>query len=363
VTLKVGFIGTGPDPDNPVSGESFAQAYRHAPGYEALDQCELVGCADLVPEHAEAFADRFDIPGENVYEDYEEMFDELAPDVVSVCTPIPTHADIVLDCIDAGVDAVHCEKPMASTWGDARRMAEAAWRRDVQLTFNHQRRFGRPFRRARELIDGGEIGDLRRVECSGAPLYETGIHFVDLCNYLVDESPVEWVMGQIDYREENVRYGLHSENQSLALWQYENGVHGLASTGTDGDAVDAAVRALGTEGVVEIGVDGDTPLRIRRAGEVEYVDCGGDSIHGPDFTTRAIADLVSALEEGHEPETSARRALNATETIMAAYESSRRHGRVDLPLDVDDNPLVGMVEDGSVDPVAPDEGDRGGEGA
>ena len=36
--------------------------------------------------------------------------------------------------------------------------------RGVQLTFNHQRRFGRPFNRAKELLDSGVIGELTRVE-------------------------------------------------------------------------------------------------------------------------------------------------------------------------------------------------------
>jgi len=359
VTYAVAIIGTGPDPENPVSGESFAQAYSHAPGYEAHEDCELLACADRIPENATAFAGRFGIDRTHVYEDYDVMFEEMDVDIVSVCTPIPTHDDIVIDCASAGVEAIHCEKPMAATWGGARRMAEAAWRRDIQLTFNHQRRFAPAIREARNLIDDGAIGELRRVECSGAPLYETGTHFVDLCNYLVAESPADWVLGGIDYREKNIRYGLHSENQSLALWQYENGVHGLASTGTDGDAVGVPVRAMGSDGTIEVLVDGETPLRVRREGETEYVNPGGDDRSN---TTRAIADLVDALGEDREPETSARRALNATETIMAAYESSRRHGRVDLPLAVEDNPLVGMVEEGLVNPASPEEAD-GGEGA
>jgi len=349
VSYTVGFIGTGPDPEEKISGESFAQAYSHAPGYAALESCEITACADLVPENAAAFADRFGIDDDRVYEDHAAMLAEVAPDVVSVCTPIPTHADLVLDAVRAGVDAVHCEKPMAATYGDARLMAQEAWRRDVQLSFHHQRRFGEPFRRARELIDDGAIGDLDRVECSGAPIYETGIHFVDLCHYLAGETPVEWVIGAVDYREENVRYGLHSENQALAQWAYEDGVTGLAATGY-GDLVGAAVRAEGTAGTIEVGGDGDTALRVRRGAGWEALDVDGESVHGPGFDERAIADLIDALGTDREPETSARRALSAAETIMAAYESARRRGRVELPLTVEDNPLVGMVESGALAP-------------
>ena len=352
---SVGFIGTGPDPEEKISGESFAQAYSHAPGYAALDECEIVACADLVPENAVAFADRFGIDDDRIYEDHAAMLTAVEPDVVSVCTPIPTHADLTLDCIRAGVDAVHCEKPMAVAYGDARLVAQEAWRRGVQLSYHHQRRFGEPFRRARALIDDGEIGPLRRLECSGAPIYETGIHFVDLCHYLAGETPVEWVVGAVDYREENVRYGLHSENQALAQWAYEDGVHGLAATG-HADAVGAAVRAEGTEGTIEVGGGGPTALRVRRGDGWEPLDVDGESVHGPGFDERAIADLIDALGTDREPETGARRALAATETIVAAYESARRRGRVDLPLTVEDNPLVGMVESGALDPAPVDAG-------
>ena len=40
--------------------------------------------------------------------------------------------------------------------------------------------------------------------------------------------------------------------------------------------------------------------------------------------------------------------MNATEIIFACYESSRRRGRIDCPLKIDDNPLASMIETGEV---------------
>ncbi|MAJ74952.1 glucose-fructose oxidoreductase, partial [Candidatus Poribacteria bacterium] len=57
-----------------------------------------------------------------------------------------------------------------------------------------------------------------------------------------------------------------------------------------------------------------------------------------------------SFHNGTEPELSGRRALNATEIIFSIYESSRRRSRIDLPLDIDDNPLVEMVESGALQP-------------
>lgn len=75
------------------------------------------------------------------------------------------------------------------------------------------------------------------------------------------------------------------------------------------------------------------------------------------FVDRVIEDVVTALDTGMESELAADNALRATELIFACWESVRRRGRVDLPLDVDDNPLASMVEDGQVALTAGEAGD------
>ena len=349
----VAFVGTGANPENP-SGEGFAMAYSHADAYEKLEGCSLVACADIVRDNAEAFAETYDVPAENVFEDYEEMLRAMEPDVVSVCTPPAVHAELVVGCArSGGVDAIHCEKPMARTWGGAQRMAQECWRRDVQLTINHQRRFGKPFRNAKELLDGGEIGDLKRVEYTWGNFYDNGTHAIDLCTYFNDERPAEWVIGGLDYREEKVLFGAHNENQMFALWEYDNGVHGIASTGEGSGLANAGFRLVGTDGEIEIDSDEGPVLRVRRAGDAEWepIDCDGETIHGPGFIDRAIADVIASLREGRECELGARNALTTAEIIFGGYESVRRRGRVDFPLEIEDNPLESMIETGALTPV------------
>jgi len=352
MTYSVAVIGTGPEPENPVWGESAAMAYRHAPGYERLDRCEIVACADLVRENAEDFAAEFDIDADHVFEDYEEMLAAVDPDVVSVCTPVPTHAPIVLDCIHSGApDAVHCEKPMATRWDDARLMAQEADRYGVQLTFNHQRRFEPRWRKPKELLDDGEIGDLERLEVSAKTLLDNATHFIDLANFYNDERPAEWVLGQLDYREEHVKYGAHNANQTLALWGYPNGVEGLAITGHGTETVGASNRLVGSEGVIEVNpTDSDAAARIRRAGDAEWSALDVDRGDWAGSIAAGIEHLIDCLDAGDEPELSARRALNVTEIIFGTYESARQRGRIDLPLRAEGNALEEMVESGELTP-------------
>lgn len=375
MTMRAAIIGTGADPDER-DRTGYAMAYRHAPGYRRLDGVELVACADIVRENAEAFAETFDVPSGHVYEDYEEMLSGAEPDVVSVCVPPAIHADIVVDCAESGIPlAVHCEKPMATTWGDCRRMVEACDRADVQLTINHQRRFGAPFTRAKSLLDDGTIGELRRIEFGEVNLYDAGTHQFDLSGYFTDWSPVDWVLAGADFSEENEWFGTRNENQGLAQWRTESGVHGLASTGeepgTGSDFTGCYMRLLGADGTIEIGVEDGPPLRYRADdGGWTTVDTGED-VHGPNpgklrvglaklvdrapigdgdrftptsFVERAIEEVVDALEADRDPVISGDRSLYAAELPFASWESIRRRARVDLPLEIDDNPLQALVE-------------------
>lgn len=367
MTYRAGVIGTG----DPTQEDGYAMAYRHARGYERIDDCEVVACADIVSENATAFAQTFDIDTSAVYEDYEEMLTAERLDIVSVCTPPKTHAAIVTDCARSeAVDAIHCEKPMAATWKECRDMVETCDRHGVQLTFNHQRRFSAPYRKAKAVLESGRIGELRRIEVGGPDLFDYGTHLFDLCGYLTDQTPVEWVLAQIDYEDADRLYGVYQESESLAKWRYTSGVDGLASTGDRG-LFRCHLRVVGESGAIEIGHEDAPPLRVRDdTSGWEAVETGRDGIwraqpnpldrlvdrlpvgperlfSDPTYVDRAIEDVVIAARDGHEAELSAENALQTTEIIFGGWESARCGGRVELPLEIDDNPLEWMIEDGA----------------
>ena len=381
MVYDVAVIGTGPDPSDP-DRDGYAMGYRHGHAYENNADCELVACADIVLENGRAFAREFDLREGTAYEDYGTMLDAVEPDLVSVCVPPGIHAGIVEDCAESGnVSAIHCEKPMADTWGDCRSMVRTCDRNRVQLTINHQRRFGAPFRKAKELLDDGAIGSLTRIEFADETLFDAGIHQVDLSRYFTDGADVEWVLAQVDYREENRWFGTPNATQALAQWRYADGTVAIATTGESTPEGACYLRLAGTDGAIEVGVEDGPTLRYRTDdGRWKSADTDGENLHGfespgylgaallklrrrlplvstedpeaPVFIERAIADAVEGLKTGSEPELSGRNALRATEVVFAAWESARRRGRIDLPLEVDDNPLVAMIDAGWLGPAA-----------
>jgi hypothetical protein len=130
-------------------------------------------------------------------------------------------------------------------------------------------------------------------------------------------------------------------------------MYGHCCTGYASGAVGAFFRLTGTDGVIEIAPAGeDMPVLRCRAAEASWnaVDCGGEGVSDPAYVGRAVADIVRALQEDGASELCAENALQTTEIIFACYESVRRRGRVDLPLEIEDNPLVAMVESGELKP-------------
>lgn len=153
-----------------------------------------------------------------------------------------------------------------------------------------------------------------------------------------------------------------------AQWRYENGVHGVLSTGEGSSLVGAAFALSGTDGTLRIDVDDGPMLELDRGGSREAVDVGGETMHGtPDdegrygsvLQDRSVASVVDALEDGTESPLAGRIGLNTSEIVFAGYESVRRRGRVDLPLDVADNPFESLVADGELTPEPSD--DRAGD--
>jgi len=349
--FRVGIIGCG-RPRTSEGATGFGMAHMHAAGYEASPDCEIAAACDIDQANLDAFCREHAVP--RGYTSVDEMLARETLDVVSVCLWPHLHAPTVIQVAEAGVKAIHCEKPMATTFGEARRMTEVCAAHDVVLTFNHMRRFAAPFRKAKELLDAGAVGRLERIEAYTVNLYDWGTHWFDMMFYLNDETPVDWVIGQIDPRGGHAIFGAMVEGQGLSWFRWRNGVAGLMVTGhSTGQAgseplrsIGCGVRVIGSDGVIEVGVQDGPALRIRNAesgGGWRDVETDG-GIHGNDLHAAGVLDLVDALKTGREPELSARRALQATEVMFAAYESSRRRARVDLPLDIDDSPLVAMLD-------------------
>lgn len=311
--------------------------------------CEVVALCDIAEGNALALRDDFGLTGARIYTDSNELLKNEKLDFVSICLWPHLHAPVVMAAAQSGVRAIHCEKPVAPRLDEARAMVEECESRGVQLTFNHQRRFLQSFQEAKRLLDDGAIGELDSMEAHCPDLFDWGTHWFDLMLGFNNQTPVKWVLGQLDWREAMAIFGVPVERFGMAHLACENGVRGTL-VGGRGDEVDNGVfvRLSGTKGQLEIGrARGEKLSTLRLLNDErgwQTLDTPGEDADDP--YPRVMAGLVASLETGKPSILSARNALQATELIFAAYESARLGERVRLPLEgVTSHPLLAILRE------------------
>ena len=120
--------------------------------------CETTVAVSGDREKAEAVADDADAAAGLTYEEFHDGAATDEYDAVYVATPNATHLDFVASAAEFG-KAVLCEKPMEASADRARRMVEACEDADVPLMIAYRMQTDPAVRRARELVQGGDVGD------------------------------------------------------------------------------------------------------------------------------------------------------------------------------------------------------------
>jgi predicted dehydrogenase len=200
--LKVGIIGTG-----------MIATAAHIPAWKDLpDDAELVGVADILEDRAQLVARTYGIP--RAYGDWRRMLADLRPDVVSVCSPNAYHKEQTIAAVKAGAHVL-CEKPVATSRADAEEMFRAADAAGRVLFVGQSARFTNRSRAAKEIVSAGRLGEIYYAETyflrrrgvptwgqfhmkkhsGGGPVYDLGVHSIDLLFWLMGNPKVVAVNG------------------------------------------------------------------------------------------------------------------------------------------------------------------------
>lgn len=315
----------------------------HARTYRQHDRTTVEAVAELNRSTRSAFADEFDV--RDTYEDHTAMLAGAAPDVVSVCTWHSTHAEIVVDAAEAGVDGLYCEKPMATSLGETIDMLDAAARNGTKLTVGHQGRFHPVHERARDLIADGAIGEPQTITGrQGSGLLNLGTHNIDLVRFVLGDPEYEWAMGQVERRTDRHERTLAIEDRCVGHLCFEDGTRMTYESDMPGPEIaDSTIQVTGSGGVLEI--DRNSSLTVTNA--------GGRTDHAPESEegtqTRYLDEFVEWLDgERDDHRCSGARASHVMEIMMAIYESARTQGVVEAPLETRANPLRVMINQGEL---------------
>jgi predicted dehydrogenase len=187
---------------------------------------------------------------ERAVTDWREVIASPEVDIVDICTPPGTHAELVAAAAEAG-KAVVCEKPLAAGYEDACRAVQAVREAGVPnlIGFNYRRLPALSL--MKQMIDEGRIGsprlwrgtwlsdefldpeipfDWRFERAEGAStIADLGAHLIDLAGWMV--GPVESVSAQSETFT-RLRSGVEVDNDdaSSALLRFQSGAIGVFET-------------------------------------------------------------------------------------------------------------------------------------
>ena len=330
--------------------------HAHAEGYVANPEVELRAVVDPVESARRQFQAEYGVP--EAYGSMEEMFAAFRPDLVSVCVWHRLHAPMTVAAAEAGVRAVVCEKPMATSMAEVDAMIEACDRAGTKLLVGHQRRFTPGWERARDLVAAGAIGEVHAAQGRGRQgLLNVGTHIIDGLLFIIGEPEAQWVMGAVERDTDRFERATPIEDRCMVLVELAGGAqlfvqNDLPAGRSLNDPVRQSIglQVTGSDGMLEAS---EFSVRTFTADSQGWrLDFSRDEVDtiGGRANARQARELIRWLEGGPEHRCSARRARQTTEIMMAAYESARRHRVVHLPVEEPSYPLGAMIDEGLLVP-------------
>jgi predicted dehydrogenase len=160
------------------------------------DLAELAWICDMSPERLGGFAQRY--PQARVTADFDDMLADDSLAAVVVATPVPTHYELAKRALQAGKHVL-VEKPPATRRAEMDELVALAAERDLVLMPGHLLLYHPAVQKLKELVDGGELGDvlcvygnrqnLGIVRTNENALWSLGVHDLSVILYLLDEEP------------------------------------------------------------------------------------------------------------------------------------------------------------------------------
>ena len=206
--LSIGLIGCG------TIGRIHAASIARTTG------CRVAAACDIDPKALARLADERSARGESfaddlITDDYRAVLAEPGIDAVTVGLPNYLHAPVTIDALRAGKH-VFCEKPIATSYADARQMAAEAKQAGRRLVIGVVNRYHDSVNQIKGIVERGEIGEVYQVaakfkayrsipglggwftdkaRAGGGVMSDWGVHFVDLIFYILGSPQIRAVSG------------------------------------------------------------------------------------------------------------------------------------------------------------------------
>jgi predicted dehydrogenase len=339
----------------------------HILGYENYKKAEVVGLFDINVEKAKEKAAAWGV--EKVYGSYEELLADDSIDAVEILTPHQFHCEMTVKAAQAGKH-ISLQKPMAMTIDEGQKMVDASREAGVNFRIFENFVYLPAYRKAKELIDSGAIGEPRMVSirlrsgsgrgawdvpmeswqwrlnpetCGGCLImFDHGYHLYSVAVNLV--GGIDKVSAWMEALELTPGSGIMINSLSTVMWKYR----GLPAYGTmdmvlsPGLKIETShypdenrIEVTGTEGIIFINgstgrIQNRPPLELYKDGvTTAYEDLPVEWANSFVLATR---DFIESLEKKEQAALSPERGLEVLEFALAVRDSAASQKTVQLTL-------------------------------
>jgi predicted dehydrogenase len=306
--------------------------HNWAAGFAAVPQAELAGVFDKGAETRAAFVECWGpLPA---FDDFAQLLAAIQPEIVCIATRQTMHADQIERAAAAGVRAILCEKPLATSIREVERIVAACESAQIAFAFGLDRRWFPHYRTLVQSLRDGLIGDVKTIVAFGLlNLINHGCHWFDRVLDLAGDPEIAWVAGEVD-----ALTGVPADSPrrldppGRCQIAFTNGVHAFVSPDGPGLGFDI----VGSAGRLVLLNDGaETHLWSFGEGGKATARRELPASPPPPAGPLAVADLIAALEHGTDTLAGLGVARRATEIGFAVHQSHRAGGRRITPAELD----------------------------
>ena len=320
----------------------------------------IVGICDIVPENMDILLNKLNIDTNKYkkFTDYKEMLENEKPELVAIATESGKHAQIALDCLDAGCNVI-IEKPIALSLENADKIIERAKEKDLVVCANHQNRFNKSIQKIRQAVESGEFGKMLYGTAhirwnrgqdyytqapwrgtwaqDGGALMNQCIHNIDLLRWMMGDE-IDEVCAYTDNLNHDY---IEAEDLGMAIVKFKNGSYGIieGTTNIYPKNLEETLYLFGKKGTVKTGGKSVNIIEewifADNKEDAEEVKKNNSempkNVYGFGHTP-LYKDVINAIETHTKPLIDAEAGRRALELVLAIYKSAAEGKPVKLPL-------------------------------
>ena len=273
----------------------FWMPLTHLEAIAALPQLRAVACCDISEASRIQASQKFNIPAH--YETYDALLSSETLDLLTIATRTPDKPDIISKAINAGIAAIHVEKPLCNAVSELLELEGIIAQGDTLFTYGCMRRFLPPYLKARDLVRAQGPGAARdiHVEMGNAPLMWTHAHAVEMLLFFADGAmpiSVSATFDNLEFADDAPATIVNDPRILSAMVMFGSGLVGrIGRTGGD------AVTISGDGFVIELFADGaETYLSAVPEGDLymRRTKLRQERSDAPGGTAAALVQLANA---------------------------------------------------------------------